>query len=245
MIKKICYLLILIQISCNPKDCFEPAGKIVSQEIQVSAFDKILVGNEVSLIIKQGLEQEVIVKTGKNLMDQVSVKVTNGRLEIADNNTCNFVRDYAITKVIVTSPNIKEIRSNTARTIKSEGVLKFPVLFLLSEDFLDYSLLNIGDFDLDVEMDNLIVRSNGNSQFTIRGKTNGLRVEFEAGSPRFNGKNLIVKKGYIIQKSTNDIIINPQNSLKAYIYTIGNVISYHMPPLIEVEEHYTGRLIFH
>jgi hypothetical protein len=245
MIKNVTYLIfIFLIVSCNVKDCFEPDGTIITRDIDVGNFNKIIVGNEISLIIKQGTEQKVTVKTGENLIDNISVNVVDEQLQLEDENSCNLTRDYATTTVIVTSPNIKEIRSNTSRSIKSEGVLKFPVLHLLSEDYLDSSLLNIGDFDLHVDMDDLIIQCNGNSQFHIKGKTNGLRIEFTAGSSRYEGKNLISKKAYIIHKSTNDIIVNPQNTIKAFIYNIGNVISYNIPNEIVLEEHYTGRLIF-
>ena len=242
--KKIIYILLILQVACSPKECFEGEGKTVIREIEVPNFNEILVGNEISLILKQGTIQKVEVKTGDNLIDNISIEVKENELILEDKTTCNFVRDYAITKVVVTSPNIKRIRSNTARLIKSEGVLHYPVLTLISEDYLNPDYLNIGDFNLNVNLDNLVIYCNGNSQFNISGNTNGLRVEFNAGSPRFEGKNLIAQKVYITQKSTNDILVNPQLWLKAYIYNIGNVISYNIPPEIEAEEHYSGKLIF-
>ncbi len=243
--KKITFItLCILLISCSPKDCFQSEGNIITREIIVPDFEKILVGNEISLIIKQGLEQKIQIQTGENLIDNVSVKVVNNQLQLKEENTCNITRDYAITKVYVTTPNIKEIRSNTARLIKSEGVLSFPVLHLYSDDFINHSYLNIGDFDLQVDMDDLIIVANGNSIFNLSGKTNGLRVDFHSGSSRFNGKNLLAKKVSILHKSTNDILIHPLWWIKGNIYNIGNVISYNTPNEIDVTEHYTGKLLF-
>lgn len=244
MIKKIIYFILILQISCSPKECFQGEGKTVSKEITVPSFNEILVGNEITLTIKQGTEQKVVVKTGENFIDNISVKVIDNQLELEDTTTCNFVRDYAITEVIVTSPNIRRIRSNTARLIKSEGVLNYPELLLISEDNNNPSFLNIGDFNLTVDTTILRIVSNGSSIFKIKGNTDTLKVGFYSGTSRFEGQDLIANNVNVIQKSTNDILIYPLLSLKAYIYTIGDVISFNVPPSITVEEHYTGRLIF-
>ena len=59
----------------------------------------------------------------------------NGFLTLNDNNQCNWVRNYQPTKIFVTTPNLNQIRSNTQYTIKSEGILGFPNLKLISENF--------------------------------------------------------------------------------------------------------------
>ena len=41
---------------------------------------------------------------------------------------CNFVRDYGLTKVYVTAPNVSEITNNSEFTVHSIGVLNYPNL---------------------------------------------------------------------------------------------------------------------
>ena len=48
-------------------------------------------------------------------------------------------------KVYVTSPNITEIISSTQFKIRSEGVLNYPDLDVLSEDFNDTSVIAVGE----------------------------------------------------------------------------------------------------
>ena len=242
--KKIISLFIVLSLfNCSPEDCFESTGTIIQQEIEVPVFDKINVGEEVTLIIKQGDTQKIVVETGSNLIDAVAVNVIDGKLFLKDENTCNFTRDYAVTKVYVTTPNIDEIRSNTARSIMSDGILYFPKLALISEDFNE-DALNIGDFNLHINNENLNITSNGSSIFKIKGVARNLRINFYAGTARFEGSNLIATNISIIQKSTNDMLVNPQIKIEGAIYSIGNVISYNQPATIDVIEHYTGHLIF-
>ena len=126
--KKIVYILgLILCCACDSEssnDCFQTAGDIIQQEFTVNAFDKILVNRDVVLIIKQG-PQNIIVETGSNLLNDISVEVVGDRLILTDDNTCNFVRDIGITKVFVTVPNLTEIRCSTQFDISSDGLLGF------------------------------------------------------------------------------------------------------------------------
>ena len=135
----ICILILTIIASCDSEstgDCFQKTGSIIQQEIIVDTFDKILVNRDIELIIKEGAEQKVIIETGENLLNDVEAIVIDGKLTLTDNNSCNYVRDYGITKVYVTSPNITEIRSSTQYDVRSDGILTYPSLTILAEDFI-------------------------------------------------------------------------------------------------------------
>jgi len=242
--KKIFFLIIIINLSnCNPKDCFDSTGDIIQTEINLDTFDKIEVGNEVTLILKQGNNQKVIIETGENIINDVTVEVIDGKLYIKDESSCNLTRDYAVTKVFVTSPNIKVIRSDTSRDIMSDGILNYNDLTLISEDFTQNSL-NIGDFNIKINTQTLKIVSNGNSLFNISGNTNNLTVGFYSGSSRFTGDKLISNYINIIQKSSNDILVFPIIKLEGDIFSIGDVISFNTPEIIQIEEHGLGKLIF-
>src|SRR5690606_30059482 len=142
-------------------DCIQTSGNIVQREINLPAFSKILVMERAKLFIKQGEVQKVVVESGENLMRDIKLTVTDGRLEIRNNNSCNLFRDYGLTKVYVTTPNISEIRSSTGLTIESSGLLRFPNLNLISEDFAAEDQFHVdGDFRLNLEVENLNVTAN-------------------------------------------------------------------------------------
>jgi len=71
-----------------------------------------------------------------------------------------------------------------------------------------------------------------------------LSVYFAAGLCGFKGADFIAQHVTIFQRSSHDITVNPQQSLKVDIRSVGNVISMNTPPVVEVEEYYTGRLLF-
>ena len=102
----------------------------------------------------------------------------------------------------------------------------------------------IGDFRLDLDVDNLQIVSNNLSFFYITGAANNLNINFVSGNGRFEGERLIAQDVSIVQRSTNDILVNPQHSLTGSIFSTGNIISFNQPPIVDVEETFTGRLIF-
>ncbi len=242
------YLIILVLIfSCsseNANNCFQTSGKIVQKEVEVTNFSKILVNRDVELIISEGGNFKVIIETGENLLNDVEVKVIGDELQLMDNNTCNFVRDYGITKVYVTAPNITEIRSSTQYDISSQGILNYSSLRLISEDFNAPETFTIGDFRLELNTIHLSITENNISTFYISGQTENLSIGFFAGAGRFEGENLIAQHVDIFHRGSNDIVINPQQSLTGELRGTGDVIAVNQPLSISLEQFYIGQLIF-
>ncbi len=114
--RKILYIFFaLLLLTCdseNANDCFQSSGKIIQQEIEISSFESILVNRDIELIIEEGIDFSVLVETGENLLNDIEALVVDNQLRLTDNNTCNYVRDYGITKVFVSAPDLKSIRTS-------------------------------------------------------------------------------------------------------------------------------------
>jgi len=76
----------------NALDCFQRTGDIITQEVEVADFTRILVNPGVELILKEGETTSVIIETGDNLLNEVSAIVEGGRLILSNANDCNFVK---------------------------------------------------------------------------------------------------------------------------------------------------------
>lgn len=245
--KKLVYIICLISlINCNSEDagnCFQTAGDIIQQEIDVPVFSRILVQKKVELIISEGPVQKVIVETGKNLMPDIEIQVIDNQIILENHNTCNIVRDYGLTKVYITSPNITEIRNASELNVTSNGELTFPSIYLQSTGQKS-KYLGVGDWHLTIKNENVVIWSNGISTFFINGTTTNLNVSFTDGDTRFEGENFIAQNVKVSQVSSNDILINPIQSLTGSIHSVGNVISFNTPPIVEVDVQSNGELIF-
>ncbi len=246
--KKLFYIIAMILVSAcdteNAPDCFQRTGNIVRIEVDVPDFTRILVNPNVELVIKDDDEISVVIETGDNLLDEVSAVVKEDRLELNDTNDCAFFRDFNQTKIFVSAPNITEIRSATQFDISSDGILNYPSLNLFSEDFFENTGNTTGTFHLEVNSGTLKVLGNNIGSFFIEGIVNTLDVNFASGTGRFEGGDLIAENVRIFHRGTNKIIVNPQDALRGEIRSTGDVISVNRPPIVEVEQFFTGKLIF-
>ena len=246
---KIVFLLIsFIFLACdseNGSDCLKKEGAIVQREIELDLFTKIVVYQRVQLFIEAGTTQKVVVESGENLINDVEVIVDDGLLILIDNNTCNLIRDYDITKVYVTSPNITEIRNSSGLEVTSIGTLTYPELELLSENFENEDLYhNDGNFKLTLNVEEIKLFSNGYSSFRLSGNANRAFFNTYSGNSHILAENLIVNEVNIFHRSTGRMVVRPIESIRGKIMGIGNVISKNRPPVIDVEELFTGALIF-
>lgn len=228
----------------NIPDCFQNAGDIIEQEFVVDAFTTITVNPRIELIITDAPTQKVIVQTGEFLMPDIEVRVENGRLLLFNDNVCNLTRDYGITKVFVSAPNLTEIRNGSSLTVSSNGVLTYDELRLVSEDFNDEDALNTtGNFDIEVNSETINIVVNNLSTVYMSGSVESIFVGYYSGDARFEGRNLMAQDVEIYQRSSNDMIINPQQSITGEIRSTGDVILVNTPTVIDVQQFYTGQLI--
>ena len=241
-------VLLLSFIACdseNASDCFQSTGEIMREEVLVAEFTSITAFENVALVIKQGDTQKVEIETGENLRNEVAAVVEEGSLLLTDTNDCNYVRDYATTTIYVTTPNLTSIRSSTGFPIQSDGVLAFESLSLLSESFTDPEAETTdGEFNLELDVTSLSITSNGISYFRLKGTAESFNISIAAGDSRVEAQDLITQRVNVNHRGSNDLLVNPQESLTGVLRGTGDLQSYNRPPTVDVEELYNGRLIF-
>lgn len=239
---------LIFLMSCNGDsvpDCFQNAGDTIRDEIPVDGFTKITVNENIKLVLKEGSAIMVEVETGKFLRNEVKAEVRDGTLLLTDTNNCNLFRPYGVTTFYVTAPNITEIRSNTGFSTVSDGLLTYPQITLISESFNEpENLTTDGEFDLELASQNVNVIVNGIAYFKLKGSSANLSVVIAAGDSRVEATSLLVQNVTLNHRGSNDILINPQESLRGTIRGTGDVRSYNRPNIVEVQELYKGRLIF-
>lgn len=248
--KKLIFLVLSTFLlgSCDAEDapgCFKKAGNIQQDEVVLDSFNEIIVYERVKLFIQQGPVQKVVIETGENLRKDVSVEVIDNRLSIRNENSCNLVRDYELTKVYVTIPDLTWLQNSSGSAIESIGILKLENLWLRSvNQENDLSIHTDGDFILDLDVENLRITNDNVSNYFLKGKVEDFNVFFAAGDSRLDAPNLMVQNYEIFHRGTNKMIIYPVESLKGELRSSGDVIAKNRPAVVKVEEYYTGRLIF-
>lgn len=247
--RKIIFIILIstLFINCeNPADCVKSTGSMVYREVSVNPFEIIKVYKGIGLVIKEGPEYKVEVKSGENLIDDIEVKVQNNTLILKDKTTCNWVRDYGETTVFITAPNLTEIRSKTEQNIISDGVLTYPSLTLIAMDKDGDGEEGAGTGDFTLEIDNLylFIGNNNVSRYYISGKTVDCYIGFYNGNGIVKAENLEITNFGLFHRGFNDIHINVLQSVTGDLYSTGNLVLHSNPTSVEVVEHYQGRVIY-
>ena len=100
-----------------------------------------------------------------------------------------------------------------------------------------------GDFYFNINNAQTVIESNHVSNFYISGNTSELLCNFYFGTGKFMGENFICQNIKIFQRGSNDMILKPIQSISGKILNTGNVILKNNPPIINVEQLFSGHLI--
>ena len=240
-------LAILLIFGCsseNAPDCLQTSGEMISEEIAVVDFEEIQVFDNVKLILEQSPETKVVVKTGRNLLPQISVEVVGDRLELRNESGCKLFRENDVVEVYVSTPNLSWLQNSSYKKIESRDILKFPELWLRSiNQERDPDIYTNGDFDLDLEVENLRITSDHISNFYLRGTAENLNLFIANGDARIEATELKAQHIDLMHRGSNKLILNPRQSISGDIYSFGDVIAVNRPAEVRVTEHYSGRLI--
>jgi len=248
--RKIFELLVLVLLfnSCErPSECVESSGAIIVKDVAVSNFKKIKVYKGIEVVIKQGDVPKVQIEAGENFIDNIEVIQIDDQLIFKDRTSCNWVRAYGTTKILVTTPTLEEVYSKTDRKISSNGVLTFPNLSLISldKDADGEKGAGTGDFILNINNQSITVSNNNVSRFFLTGQTNTANFNFYFGDGRIEAQHLVAQNITVFHRGSNDMIVYPVVNLSGELYSTGYLVSKNHPSNSpQVTAHYNGQLIF-
>ncbi len=246
----VCFLI--LATSCGiSEDCFKGNGNQITRTFPLDSFSTIKVYDGVGLVVKEGPNYEVKITTSDHIIDDLDIQRNGKMLIVQDNSTCNIARDYGQTTVYVTIPDGTilpliqelELHCKTEQKIQSEGVLHSPIIRLFSIGD-DGDGAGTGDFHLAIDNGQFVVESNNVSNFYINGHCNEMLLNFYFGNGRFYGENLQVENIKVYHRGSNDMMVYPVQKIEGTIFATGNVVLENVPPIIDVEEVFRGRVIY-
>lgn len=238
-IKCLFFTLITVFYSCNKEnafDCVKSSGKIEERVIESDEFHSISVHDDIDLVLGQGKEKQIKLKTGRNLAPKIKFEVKDEVLYITNENTCNWVRKFENPKVVITLEDIKTLFHNGYGNITSEGKL-----FLKALDIQNNN--GNGDINLDVELETLNIFSRTYAVISISGKVTNLHLYYIYNHGRFQGQNLIAENIDVAHYGLNTLHVFPIQYLNSHIAHSGNIIYYNEPEIMQSKLTSTGQLI--
>mgnify|MGYP001071860594 CR=1 FL=1 len=248
MIKKITSLFLLFCFcSCSPdaiEDCFTSAGNTETREIELAAFDKITIRKNIELQITYSENQQISIEAGSKKLNDIILNLKEDHLEIKANDLCASGFKNPPYIIHLKTPNLKEIRNSSQFKVQSKNTLHFDELTLISENYNDNSALAIGDFNLDLNTNELFISHAGISDFYLKGTSNYLNIGFYTGSGRIFGESLVANKIDIYHRGFGDVHVFPIEEISGELLSTGNLILHNNPMHIDVDRLLTGQIIF-
>jgi len=206
--------------SCSseqPDDCFTNTGPQITEDRPVSAFNSIELYDNVNLVLLPGIEPELRVEGGKNVIDAVKTDINDSTLIIHNTMTCNWVRNYnKELTVYVTVPGLYQIRYEGSGDISTESRLTF--------DSLQVNVWGgAGSFNLDLNVTNLkLALHYGTVDFNIKGNALITTIFANSYGP-FYCNELLSNIVYIRNSGTNNCYVHAIDILEAEITSVGDI----------------------
>jgi uncharacterized pyridoxamine 5'-phosphate oxidase family protein len=225
----------------------ESSGATVLKEVAVLPFKRIKVYKGIEVVITQGSETKVQIEAGANFIDNVEVQQYGDQLVFKDETSCNWVRAYGKTRILITTPTLEEVYSKTDRNISSNGVLTFDNLTLTSfdKDADGESGAGTGDFILAMNSTGtLSVNNNNVSRFYLSGQMGTANFNFYFGDGRIEAQNLIAQNITVYHRGSNDMIVNPVQSITGVLNSTGNLVLKNLPPIVDVQTLFYGSVVY-
>lgn len=240
------FLFLMLNACEKPSDCVESTGAIITRDIPVTPFKKLKVYRGIEVVITQGTEYKVQVEAGENFIDNVEVHQNGDQLIFKDEASCNWVRSYGRIRIFVTTPTLEEVYSKTDRNISSNGVLTFPYISFIAmdKDGDGEAGAGTGDFLLNLDCQNLYIANNNVSRYYISGQTNTANFNFYFGDGRIEAQDLTIQNLQVFHRGSNDMFVKPIQSITGQMVSTGNIILKNVPPVVQVDELYQGRVIY-
>lgn len=233
---------VLLLISCNKAEdraCLKSAGDDATLEISLEPFDKLFLREHLEFVLVQDSIEKVVLYGGKNLLNFVDAKVTDGLLEISNVNKCNFLRSYKKKiKVEIHFKSLSNIHFEGTESMTNKDTLEFQWITMLIRDGAGPVKLNFNAISMNA------VVSHGWGDFTFNGVVNNANL-----TVRSNGfcdvYGLKVQDSLIaISKTQGTMKVNADNCIfKAQIDADGDILYKGTPTSQTLNKYGSGELI--
>lgn len=244
---KTCVFLLLMCLvlpmgSCTTeKGCLQRKGVYAQRVDEVPYFTTLEIPAGVEVEIIQQSPARVTIHSTSQRIDQITTEVNDKKLVIANTNTCNLWHDYKVARIQVYTPVLEKIISKTQFKVFSEQTLSYPQLSVLTSV---NGPTASSEIDLKVNVTSLTIEDNQVARYTISGTAEKLEVYLYGGNPRVDASALHAQEVTVFHRSSNDVQLYPIKSVKGTLLSTGNLILHHLPQQLEVEQKYTGKVLY-
>ena len=200
------------------------AGQPISQNRDVSGFDKIEVNGAYALYITQGKEVSLRIEAEPDILEKIKTEVKDDRLVISDSKHKIRIGVFKskTRKIYVTLPELKEVCINGSSDIIGQSKFKTGDLSLLVN--------GAGDVELELEAGDVAATINGAGGIKLKGTAEKFDISID-GVGDVSAYDLASQKTTVSISGAGDCRVNAGQELTVNITGSGDV-SYQGSPKV-------------
>ena len=224
--------LALLLINCSKGQVVVGSKNIITQEKQLSAYDRIEVLGSYDVIFTDGEVGKIKIKAPDNILPLIQTEVSDGLLRIDTGKNRYRVKEPIIIYVPVDS-RLKQVDIKGSADIYSEKNLETKAL--------NVDIYGSGDVRLQVEASSLALKIDGSGDIRVGGKTDNLSININ-GSGDVEVPNLKAEKAAISISGSGDVSAYVTEDVDISIAGSGDVIIKGNPKKIKQKINGSGRV---
>ena len=224
--------LALLLISCSKNQVVVGSNNIITQEKQLSAYDRIEVLGSYDVIFTDGEVGKIKIKAPDNILPFIQTEVSDGLLKIGTGKNRHRVKQPIIIYVPVDS-RLKQVDIKGSADIYSEKNLETKAL--------NVGIYGSGDVRLQVEASSLALKIDGSGDIRVGGKTDNLSININ-GSGDVEVPNLKAEKAAISISGSGDVSAYVTKDVDISIAGSGDVTIKGNPKKIKQKINGSGRV---
>lgn len=187
--------LILLMINCSKNQVVVGSKNIITQEKQLSAYDRIEVLGSYDVIFTDGEVGKIKIKAPDNILPLIQTEVSDGLLKIGVGKNRYRVKQPIIIYVPVDS-HLKQVDIKGSADISTEKNLETKVL--------NVGIYGSGDARLAVDVSSLALEVVGAGDIRVSGKAKDLSINI-SGSGDVDTSKLTAEKAAISISGAGDV----------------------------------------
>lgn len=236
------FVTLILAASCKKAEdraCLKFVGDETSKIISLEKTDSLYLFDNIIYTLIPDTTSYVELKGGENLLNHIECYYSKDKLEVRNNNSCNFLRSYKKkVEAFIHVTDITYIHFEGAEKLTNEDTLKSGELRLFIRD-------GAGPVDLTVKNNYMSATvTHGWGDFTLRG--NAFAAFLNCNTNSFcNTLNLQVDTDLNVYSNTGgNMLVNVDGAnLIATIKRDGNILYKGVPNTIEIEESGEGEVL--
>ena len=210
-------------------------GPIVTQSRELSDFNELRIYDNINLSLVRSDTCYIVIKTGGNIIDNITTEVNCGVLSIHNTTTLNWIRpyDYELTATLYFK-DIKNLIFSASGTLTAENNYTGP---LNPGDYYNFEV-DDGSGDIDLNINNCnefrVAYKFGVSRLTIHGENNTNLSIYKKSYGILDAQNYEAQSVDISNHAQGDCYINASKLINARINHCGNIYYKGDPDSIQV-----------